>query len=570
MKMRWAWTLPVLSTLALGLVGRPAAAQSSPAGPQAGPPPQAGAPVGGINPAMLAAMQAQAAGQPGAGVPMAYAPATMYVPAAYPQAAMYAPPAGMYSPYAGAMPAAYMGAPGGPEGAGAAPGQFPGGPIPDAYGAYGYAQSPNGAPGYGPPSGEYGGGGMPMAPMYGPEGGQGGPMMGGGPGMMGGGPMGGGPNMMGGPGMGGCQFCGGQGCAHCGGIFGHGGHGSLMPNGLLGDVLGIVAPYPDGGCAAVRWYDFAFDYMMLTRENTGRSDQVFATLGINGIPVLTANDLDYGSPESGFRFSAAFQVGAANSLEFTYFGQFSYHDSATARSAAGLLFTPFSDFGIEPSFGFSEFDQLDFAQLDYTSQFDSFEVNWRNRWISPNCRYQGSWTLGVRHFVLDEKLRFATASEINGIITGIGTIPARSQNDTDVTNNLTGLQIGTDMWICVLPGLRAGGEIQAGVYGNHMNINTTIGSNLIPDIQEFRERQVENDVAFIGQINLMATYRLNYQWTVRAGYQFLFLEGVALASENFNPVSPFFNDPFEPREPLANDDGNVFYHGWNVGLEFMW
>jgi hypothetical protein len=401
-------------------------------------------------------------------------------------------------------------------------------------------------------------------------------MMGGGPNMMGG------PGMMGGgPGMGGCQFCGGQGCARCGGLFGHGGvfghgghggHGSLMPHGLLGDVLGLVSPYPDGGCAAVRWYDFSFDYMMLTREDAGRSRQAFATLGDNGVRVLRASDLDFGSPESGFRFSAAFQVGAANSLEFTYFGQFSYHDSATARSATGNLFTPFSGFGVVPNGGFTEFDNADFVQLDYTSQFDSFEVNWRNRWMSPNCRYQGSWTLGVRHFILDEKLRFATASEINGFNTGTDIVPARARVDTDVTNNLAGLQIGSDMWVCVLPGLRVGGELQAGVYGNHMNINTTFGSNLIPESLEIdaQDRLVENDVAFIGQINMLATYRINYQWTIRAGYQFLFLEGVALASENFNPAPPAFSNPFDPRATLTDSDGNVFYHGWNAGLEFMW
>lgn len=461
------------------------------------------------------------------------------------------------------MPAAYMG---GPEaaGAGQAPGQFPGGPTPDVYGSYGSMPSPNGPPGYGPPGGEYGGGGMPMAPMYGPEGGgYGGPMMGGG------------------PGMGACQFCGGQGCGHCGGLFGHHGHGSMLPNGLLGDVLGIVAPYPDGGCAAVRWYDFSFDYMMLNRDNSGSSNLVFATIfpggPLGGTDVLSADQLHFGSPESGFRFSGAFQVGAANSLEFTYLGQFNFHDSASARSPFGFLFSVLSNFGTFPPGGFAEFDFANFQQLDYTSQFDSFEANWRNRWMSPNCRYQGSWTLGVRHFSLDEKLRYSSQSFINGtpspFLPPPSILAARGRVDTDTTNSLTGLQIGTDMWICVLPGLRAGGEIQAGVYANHMNVNTTVGSNQIPEPQEItlRERLEEDDVAFLGQINLLATYRINYQWTLRAGYQFMFVEGVALASENFNPEPLAINtNPFEPRVPFVNDDGNVFWHGWNAGLEFMW
>lgn len=36
----------------------------------------------------------------------------------------------------------------------------------------------------------------------------------------------------------------------------------------------------------------------------------------------------------------------------------------------------------------------------------------------------------------------------------------------------------------------------------------------------------------------MATYRINYHWTFRAGYEFLFVDGVALATENFNATAP--------------------------------
>jgi hypothetical protein len=124
--------------------------------------------------------------------------------------------------------------------------------------------------------------------------------------------------------------------------------------------------------------------------------------------------------------------------------------------------------------------------------------------------------------------------------------------------------------VCILPGLRAGGEVQAGVYGNHMSINTLVGSNLPGTVTDFTEQLETNDVAFIGQINLLATYRINYQWTLRGGYQFLYVDGLALAIENFNPRPPFFNDPSNPREEIINDNGNIFLHGWNVGLEFMW
>jgi hypothetical protein len=69
---------------------------------------------------------------------------------------------------------------------------------------------------------------------------------------------------------------------------------------------------------------------------------------------------------------------------------------------------------------------------------------------------------------------------------------------------------------------------------------------------------------------LLLTYRLNYNWTVRGGYQFLFVDGVALGPENFNPEAPAILDPASTRSPFLNDNGNVFYHGWTIGAEFMW
>lgn len=467
MKMRWAWTCSVLTTLAL-LGARSAHAQGY--GPGMGPP---------------------------GGMPMAPG-------------------------YGPAMPAGYMGGPGGQPGL-----------LPDAYGGYGSAET--------------------------------GPMAGGQPGMdpsmmMGGGMMGG--DMMGG---GGCPQCGGMGCDMCGG--GHGGLG----NGLLGDVFGLVAPYPDGGCAAVRWYDFSVDFMHLRREDAGRRVD-FASTGALIPPdiVLSSNDLDFDN-ESSFRFSAMFQVGPGSNVEFTYFGLFFWDDRAVATDPNGQLFSAFSEFGTLPGavgVGFAETDLSDLQAIDYESSFDSFEVNFRQRWVAPNCRYQGSWLAGVRYFKLDEDFNYFTQSIANqdpGPPPGV--IPTLN-NNINVHNNMVGAQLGGDMWVCVLPGLRLGGEAKAGVFGNRAAVENTIEVNTgaLPVVEDL----VRNDVSFIGQAEVMATYRLNYNWTLRGGYQFLFVDGVALAPENFNPVAPLILDPLSTRTASINDNGSVFYHGWSVGAEFMW
>lgn len=450
MKMRWAWTLPVLTIIALSLAPSPVTAQGYP--------------------------------------PAGYAPAPYgAMPAGDPSGVMYAHP-GMAAAFAQ-----------GGEGSVLAPGQpMPPGPMP----------GPMGDPMMISPSDAY-------AEDY--SGGT-------------------------------CPYCHGLGCPHCGGR-----------GGLLGDVLGIAGPYDDGGNCAVRWYDIAVDYMLLTRDTVDRGVDLTSE-GVAGPIVLSTDQLDF-DEASGFRFSGMFQVSPGGSVEFTYYGTFHWHKSATAQSATDNLFSVVSDFGQVPPGGFAETDNSSFQRIDYASTFDNFEVNFRRRWMAPNCRYQGSWLAGVRYFKLDEDFQYITVNDLNGI----------ADFDVNTNNSLTGFQVGGDLWLCIIPGLRIGGEFKAGVFGNHNSQGTTISATSLA--VPFQEVVKSNDVAFVTNADLMMLYRLNYNWTFKLGYQFLFVDGVALASENFNPTPPaiFAGVPGNViREPALNDNGNVFYHGLMIGGEYMW
>lgn len=366
----------------------------------------------------------------------------------------------------------------------------------------------------------------------------------------------GGPMMMGSPsdayaedfGNGMCPHCRGLGCLHCGGR-----------GGLLGDVLGITGPYDDGGCCAPRWYDFAVDFMLLTRDTVDRGVDLTSE-GVGGPIVLSTDQLDF-DEAAGFRFSGMFQVTAGGSVEFTYYGTFHWHKSATVSSDTDSLFSVVSDFGQNPPGGFAETDNSSFQRIDYSSTFDNFEINFRRRWIAPNCRYQGSWLAGVRYFKLDEDFQYITVNTTNGI----------ADFDVNTNNSLTGFQAGGDLWLCVVPGLRVGGEFKAGIFGNHASQGTTITATSLA--LPFNESMTVNDVAFVSNLDLMMLYRLNYNWTFKLGYQFLFVDGVALASENFNPTPPavFAGVPGDLiRSESINDNGNVFYHGLMIGAEFLW
>lgn len=358
-----------------------------------------------------------------------------------------------------------------------------------------------------------------------------------------------------------CPGCGGMGCRMC---------RRGIHNGLLGDVLGIVGPYPDGGCAAVRWYDVSLDFMMLERDDAG-TNRAIASDGVSGPIVLSTNQLDDFKQAPSFRVSAAFQVAPGASLEFTYFGLFSFNSYAQASSPSNNLYSVVSQFGTMPPFGFDETDESDFQSIQYKSTFDNYEANLRRRWMSPNSRYQGSWLIGARFFQLDEKFKYLTQSDVSN---GLPAPRSEAEFNTDVNNALTGIQIGGDVWTCLLPGLRIGGEGKVGVYGNYMNVNNIIGSTSLANAGQpaFQDGKKSGGVAFIGQLEGMVTYRVSQQWTLKGGYQVLYVDGVALATENFNAVPPnvFAPPPGVNRVPFVNSSGSVFYNGYTVGAEFMW
>ena len=56
--------------------------------------------------------------------------------------------------------------------------------------------------------------------------------------------------------------------------------------------------------------------------------------------------------------------------------------------------------------------------------------------------------------------------------------------------------------------------------------------------------------------------------SLRAGYEVLFLNELVLAGDNFNQTSPYGNQG--PREPFVNTNGELFYHGGHVGIEYCW
>jgi len=133
---------------------------------------------------------------------------------------------------------------------------------------------------------------------------------------------------------------------------------------------------------------------------------------------------------------------------------------------------------------------------------------------------------------------------------------------------LTGLQVGGDLWSSIIPGIKAGGEIRAGVFGNYANQMTSIV--VTEPGATFLENVPTNDIALVADANLMVIWRVNPNWTIRAGYFLLYVDGVALAPEQFNANAPPNLVAPSLRTPTANDNGTALYHGGFAGIEWMW
>lgn len=339
------------------------------------------------------------------------------------------------------------------------------------------------------------------------------------------------------------------------------------PNGTF---LGLLLPYAEGGLCTPRWFDVRVSAVQLARDNASRQVD-FTSSGIapiDGAPnvVLSSDSLTF-DDEFGARVVVQRQLGAGGNIEFNWLGGFNFASNASVTDPNQGLFSVLSDYGRNPPLGFNETDFATFHSIAYSSAFNSYELMYRRRWQGRNCRLQGSYVAGVRYVQLTEDFDHSTRRP------GAPNVaPSFFFMDYSVgtNNSLTGLQVGGDAWLSVIPGLSLGGEAKAGVYGNHSHQNTVINATSIPG--GFRETMGSDDVAFIGELNAMAIYRINYHWTFRAGYDVLFMDGLALAIENFNSGQPFVTNPVlaPSRVPSFNDNGQLLLHGWNVGLEYIW
>jgi hypothetical protein len=166
---------------------------------------------------------------------------------------------------------------------------------------------------------------------------------------------------------------------------------------------------------------------------------------------------------------------------------------------------------------------------------------------------------GFRYTRLREEFLFSTLGE------------AALNYSMDADNHLAGAQVGADVWVSLLQGLRIGAEGKVGLYNNHYNLFTVIAST--PPVggpPDLIESFSDNQAALISEASADIVADILPSWSIRAGYEVLFLNSVVLAGENFNTGSPYDEPGQVARIPFLMDQGDVLMHGFHVGMEYIW
>lgn len=284
---------------------------------------------------------------------------------------------------------------------------------------------------------------------------------------------------------------------------------------------------------------------------------------------LSTSNLNY-NYNPGLRATFGTRICGNRALEFTYFGLFNGTASATAIKPDPAAFLTFPDNLVG-----NVFVDIDRPQVNYSSWLNSFEANLpcccgccdaagcgECGECGQNCSsgmgncQSMSWFGGFRYLNYGEQLNIASQRTVGGALE-TGSYNVRT------ANHLYGMQVGARTrrtWGRF--GYEAGGKT-----GLFVNDSQQIQS--ATDFPNFPLRPTVSNrsaaAAFLGEANLTGLYRLNNVWNVRAGYNVIWIQGLALAPNQLN-----FNFADAQAGSQLNNSSGLLLHGFNVGLEARW
>lgn len=285
--------------------------------------------------------------------------------------------------------------------------------------------------------------------------------------------------------------------------------------------------------------------MWLNREGTRGIPFVVAP---NDIPFVVASnssvlastaDLGFGS-EPGYYFTLLRHTQRGWDLEVTHFNVTGWNESSTFGAVPNWSVIPV----VAPTINVT--NNVGPNSMRYTSELFSTEINLR-RPLSDRVTVLA----GFRIVELHEQFIGALQGPVS-----------LSQYFTNTDNHMYGFQLGADMDLWSKGRLSVNGVLKGGIYGNAADqdsilTDTAMGIVVGPAVDQ------TDHTAFLGEVAFILNYQLTNRLSLTAGYQLMWIEGAALATEQI-PVTNYATNSG------ISVHGSPFYHGVNVGLKCTW
>ncbi len=300
---------------------------------------------------------------------------------------------------------------------------------------------------------------------------------------------------------------------------------------------------------------------MLALFRDTKSDYPMATLGPGGGTALGTGNFR-SEFSAGVRALIGKTLGEWYRVEVSYFGAHSWDDEVVVRDLTlndqggdGNLYSPFTNFG-RPA-GVVGLDYNDFASLRFGSTLNNGEFNLRRRVLMRPGSYETSFLIGARYMDIGEQFDYFTQSTTPG--------PGTSSNALSVGtgNQMIGAQIGLLSQFLMQPRCWIDFEMKGGIFQNDASLSRTYTvDNGAGGITSVSGTDSVNCTSFVGDLSLQFNYQFAPAWTFYAGYNAMWVTGVALGADNFEPNSATL---LLGPTSVAHQ-GETVYHGPNFGL----
>jgi len=321
-----------------------------------------------------------------------------------------------------------------------------------------------------------------------------------------------------------------------------------IPSATAGAFRGV-------GPAEPLWTSYALaEALFWQRDNQAFNRPLAVTVG-DDATVLTTRDLQF-PVAAGVRTFYGQRSPEDGGWEVGYFGLY----GQTATNIQGA--TPPNFIQAPDPLGGLLTEDGEFVTAKYSSLLNSAEVNLfatDSAWFTDPSGWDTlDWLAGFRYVGVEEDAVLATdccRMDDGQFIT----VPYRART----RNNMFGAQLG-------VRGRRAWERwaVEGWAKAALMGVAQEQIQDQLIDYTGFEQRPAQSraggEVGFVGDLSMSAVYRINQVWGIRAGYSLLWLEGLALAPDQFD-----FSTDAGAGSRLVNSSG-IFYHGANLGLEARW